>query len=387
MRSPVDRRPAVAVLVFMAVLAVPSVAAAETTQSDLVLIREGDVVNEDLYAAGNRIQISGRIEGDLVASSVGELRIDGTIEGDVTVLASRVIIAGVVEGSVRAVATEVVVEGTVGDDLVVAGGVVRIAGTGSVGRDVLAALWRLELDGRVDRTLDGILRNGVIGGEVGSVDFDVRSLTITDSAVVSGDLAFRSSREASIADGAEVGGSLLERSPLSPNVRIVGLVLLWRVLFVVFGAGLGLSVVWATTLRAERSARVLMARPLPSIGQGLAIVALPFVLIGGVIGVATFMSPEASLPLIAGAIPFGLALLGVLALAALISPVPPAIVIGRRLAAERSIYAQFLVGYVALVVLALIPIIGSYVFLAVFVAGVGGWLTAEPPAETDLQST
>jgi cytoskeletal protein CcmA (bactofilin family) len=387
MRSPVDRRPAIAVLAFVAVLAVPSVAAAETTQSDLVLIREGDVVNEDLYAAGNRIQVSGRIEGDLVASSVGEVRIDGTIEGDVTVLASRVIIAGVVEGSVRAVAPEVVVEGTVGDDLVVAGGVVRVAGTGSVGRDIVAAAWRLELDGTVDRTLDGFIRTGVIGGEAGSVDIDVRSLTVTDSAVISGDLAFRSSNEASIADGAEVGGSLLERSPLSPNVRVVGLGLLWRVLFVVFGAGLGLSVVWATTLRAERSARVLMARPLPSIGQGLAIVALPFVIIGGVIGVATFMSPEASLPLIAGVIPFGLALLGVLVLAALMSPVPPAIVIGRRLAARRSVYAQFLIGYVALVVLVLIPIIGPYVFLAVFVSGIGGWLTAEPPAEAELQST
>jgi cytoskeletal protein CcmA (bactofilin family) len=108
-------------LVVLVVLLAPLPARAETTQSDLVLIREDDVVTEDLYAAGNTVQISGRIEGDLVASAFGELRIDGTVEGDVTVIASRVVIAGVVDGSVRVTAPEVVIEGSIGDDLVVSG--------------------------------------------------------------------------------------------------------------------------------------------------------------------------------------------------------------------------------------------------------------------------
>ena len=40
-------------------------AAAERTQSDFVLIREGETVSEDLYAAGDVILIAGLIEGDL----------------------------------------------------------------------------------------------------------------------------------------------------------------------------------------------------------------------------------------------------------------------------------------------------------------------------------
>ena len=54
-------------LVAATVLAAPLAARAELTQSDLVLVTADDVVAEDLYAAGNRVLIEGRIEGDLYA--------------------------------------------------------------------------------------------------------------------------------------------------------------------------------------------------------------------------------------------------------------------------------------------------------------------------------
>jgi hypothetical protein len=77
-----------------------------------------------------------------------------------------------------------------------------------------------------------------------------------------------------IADSAEVSGSVLERTPLSPNVRVSGLALLIRVLLVVFGAALGLSMVWAATARAAESAAALRLRAWTVVGQGLAVAAL-----------------------------------------------------------------------------------------------------------------
>jgi cytoskeletal protein CcmA (bactofilin family) len=384
MRSPGERRPAAFVgaltrsllLVVLVAMLAPLPARAETTQSDLVLIREDDVVAEDLYAAGNTVQISGRIEGDLVASAFGELRIDGTVEGDVTVIASRVVIAGVVEGSVRVTAPEVLIEGTIGDDLVVAGRIVTITRSASVGRDTVVAAWRLSHDGGQGRDIEGFIRTATLGGEVtGNVEIDVRSLTVTDTARVGGDLAFRSSRQAMIADSAQVSGSLLERTPLPPNVRVSGLVLLIRVLLVVFGAALGLSMVWAATARAVESAAALRLRAGTVVGQGLAVAVTPVLLIGGVVAVASFMSPEAALPLLAVALPFTLGLLGLLVLAALVAPVPPAIVIGSRLRPSGSVYAHFLLGFLVIATVAALPFVGRFVLLAVVVIGIGAWLT------------
>ncbi len=105
MRSRSRHRLLAAVVVLL--LLIPVAAAARLTQSDLVLVRADDVVTEDLYAAGNRISIEGRIEGDLIAAAFEEVVISGEVTGDVTVVAGRVTITGTVGGSVRVAAGSV----------------------------------------------------------------------------------------------------------------------------------------------------------------------------------------------------------------------------------------------------------------------------------------
>ena len=381
MRSLAERRlrvPAL-LLTLVAVLAIPGVAAAETTQSDLVLIRAEDVVTEDLFAAGNTIQIAGRIEGDLVASSLGELRIDGTIEGSVNAVASRVVIAGVVDGSVRVVASEVVIEGTIGGDLATAARRVSIEPRGKVGRDLLIANWTTEVAGDVGRNIDGFARNLTIAGRITqNVDVDVTNLLVLDTARIDGDLGYRSANEGDVASGAAVGGSILDRRPLSPNVRLTGLGFLIRVLMIVFGAALGLAMIWATGQRSVAAGRALRTRPVASVGQGLAVAAIPPLLLGGVATALSYMAPESAFPLLAVAIPFLLAVIGTFALASIITPLPPALAIGSKMASERSAYAQFLAGFGVLSVLMLLPYIGSYVIAGVLVAGLGAWITRTP---------
>ena len=104
-------------------LLIPIAAGARLTQSDLVLVRADDVVTEDLYAAGNRITVEGRIEGDLIAAAFEDILISGEVTGDVTVVAGRVTITGTVGGSVRVAAGRVRVGGSVAEDVaVVVGG-------------------------------------------------------------------------------------------------------------------------------------------------------------------------------------------------------------------------------------------------------------------------
>jgi hypothetical protein len=127
---------------------------------------------------------------------------------------------------------------------------------------------------------------------------------------------------------------------------------------------------------------VLGDRPAAAVSQGLAVVALPFVLVGGVLAITSVMSPEAALPLLLGTLPFVLAILGMLVLAALISPVPPAVFIGRRLRPQVSVYAQYLIGFLIIVIVSVIPYVGRVVVGAVVIAGIGGWITDERPEST-----
>jgi cytoskeletal protein CcmA (bactofilin family) len=382
MPSPNDRttrltRRLGAVGILVAVLGASLPAFAEVNQSDYVLIRNDDVVGEDLYTAGNRIQIDGVIHGDLDAVAFGEVQINGRVDGSVTVLASRVVVTGTIGGSLRAAAREVVVEGTVeGDVLTAVWGYSSAAGS-QVGRDLIPVAWRAGVEGTVGRDVVGTVREMNLGAEVGgNVDISVRHLSVSDSAKVAGNLAYRSGRPADIAGAASIEGSVLDRRPLEPNVRVRGLGILFRVLLVIFGAGLGLGMVWAVADRSKRAATKVRTRPLAVVGRGLALLTAPILVVLIVFMIGSLMQPSASIPLLLIALPIVFALVGAVMLMALIAPVPPAVWVGTLIAGTRSVYAQFVVGFLALVVATSIPVVGPFALVAMLVLGIGGWATS-----------
>jgi hypothetical protein len=96
-------RPAVGtgfVVVSLLATAGPALAA-ETASSEIVIIREGDTVSEDLYATGVRIIIEGTVEGDLIAFAAEEVVISGVVTGSVLAIAPSVTIGGDIGESVR----------------------------------------------------------------------------------------------------------------------------------------------------------------------------------------------------------------------------------------------------------------------------------------------
>ena len=104
-------------LVFLAVLIAASVpvlglpaAAAETANSEFVIIREDDVVADDLYAGAIRVVVEGRIDGDLIAFAAEEIVINGSVGGSVVAVTPRVVVTGSVNGSLRTVASSVSVD-------------------------------------------------------------------------------------------------------------------------------------------------------------------------------------------------------------------------------------------------------------------------------------
>ena len=193
---------------------------ASRAAADVVLVAEGDVVADDLYAVGQVITINGRVEGDLVFWAGDRLVINGEVTGDVTGAAGTMRINGRVGGSVRAVGWDLAAAGEVGRDLLGIGW--RVAADGAVGRDVLAWARNLAAGGSVGRDIAGqAWGTALLAGSVGrDVEMTVGRLRVTDGADIAEDLVYRSPRPATMSEQATVGGNLIRRHPLVPNLSV-----------------------------------------------------------------------------------------------------------------------------------------------------------------------
>ena len=359
------------------VIAVPP-AAATTAESDLVWILEGEVVAEDLYAVGNDIRVSGRVEGDLIAAASDELLVEGWVTGSVTALASRVVIKGVVEGSVRAAAGEVIVTGRVGGDVVVAAGTLRVSG--EVERDVLAAAWSGVVGGKTGRDLEGLFRSVTLGGDInGNVEIRTNRLVTESGLSVLGDLGFQASRLSGIEDlVGNVGGSVLNRRALPPNVRLRAFRLM-AYLFVslVLMVG-GLGAVRLAPHRVEAAAGRTARSPLRSLGKGVVVFFSPAIGLAALAAAIRWLPIYIWGPLLVGAVPILIIVAGVWLLTLLISHIPVAVTAGRWMGRffgrDWETPSAYLVGAVACLLALRIPVAGRPLVVIATIIGAGGWL-------------
>jgi cytoskeletal protein CcmA (bactofilin family) len=349
-------------------------ASAERTQSSFVLIEEDDIVPEDLYAAGDMIVIRGLIEGDLIAVAYTEIRIEGEVRGSVVAAASKVVVDGAVGGSVRAAALTVEINGGVGGDVFVGGLDVIVGSESEVGRDALLWANDVAVAGRIGRNIEGQFRSGTIAARVeGDVDITVSRLTVGPSALIVGDLVYVGDERAVISDDAEVGGSLIAESELAPYIRIRALFLLVRVLVVIAMVALGLGLIWSIPERSARAARGVFERPLLALAWGAGLASIPIAMTL-IVGLFVALSPRATgLPLLLVFSPIVIAAFAALFVGVLAAPVPIGAAIGKRIGPARSVYAWFIIGATALVLLSLVPFVGTFVLVVGSLIGLGGW--------------
>ena len=348
-------------------------AAAEVTQSDLVFVRPEDTITEDLYAAGNSIRVEGRIEGDLYAVAFNEIVVSGVVTGDVVAIASRIEVTGTIEGSLRVAGGQVLMNGAVGDDMLVSSWSTEVGSEGVVGRDLLTWSNRLGMGGSVDRDLAGNASTLNIAGAVeGGVVVTVGRMRVEPSARIGGDVVYQSRREAEV-ESSDVGGNVIRRTALPPNVRLRGLRVLTLTLAVLGLAAMALTVTWlwprrvaATIVQARSGVRTWLT--------GLAVVVSPFVAAGVLALLVGLSPPEAGFPLALVLLPLVLGLLGVVVMAALIGFVPVAGLIGQRLLPNRSVAAGVLTGMTVLFVALAIPIVSWVVVVVGTPLGIGSWV-------------
>jgi len=359
-------------------------AAADIRSGQDITIGTTETIEDDLYAFGTNIAINGTIHGDLIAGG-NNISVDGNVTGDVIAGGNSVVIRGQVGGSVRAAGNTVVVDGKIANDLVVGGNELTILGNGRVGRDVIVGATNATISGQIGRDLQAGGANVKIDSGVGgNVTANVERLQITDRGTVGGSLKYTSKNEAQIANAASVKGSVERQTPDNGRAPLfsgtAALVVEWLKGLIGLLI-LGILVVFFFPGFSRRAGEVLVHSPWLTLAVGaLALIGLPilsivFFAVGALIGgwwigfvVLALFVVVLALSIPVAAVGVGGALLRVAR-----RPVP--------------VWLALFMGLVALLLVALIPILGGIVIFCALLFGMGattiavvGGRRAEPVA-------
>lgn len=350
----------------------PPAAAAETNVSDVVLVDRGVVITDDLYAVGLRAVVQGRIEGDLVVMVSEDVRIEGVVTGDVIAFAGEVTVAGEVEGSVRVVAGSVSVSGTIGGDLVLLARALGVSG--AVGSDLLAVAVRNDLGGMIAGDVKSWTRRTNLSGRIGGdADLRVGRLTVQEGAAVGRDLGYRSTRPADGIELADVGGIVVQRRPLAPNIRLRAVMLLVKLVTALLAGVVGLLAIWAAPGYARRAAAAAAARPGRAWLMGFGVVLSPLVVVALGAAMVAIAPTDAALAALLGLAPFFVAVSGAVFALGFVSATvafPWLGTFGGR--HQRGIVRAFLYGLGVVLVAALLPWVGWLAALILIPLGIGG---------------
>ena len=198
-----------AAVVTAGLLLTGTMVAASTDKDDMwsanKTVKESEVIDGTYYAAGQTVTVAGTVKGDVYCAGKSVI-VTGTVEGDVLCAGQTVKVSGKVGGDVRLAGQSVTVDGTIAKSASLAGATIDITKSGNIGQDITAAGETVTISGKVARDMwiggTSATITGTIGrhGEVASEDF-----TVSDGAIVQGNVHYKSRHEASIAEGSVKG--------------------------------------------------------------------------------------------------------------------------------------------------------------------------------------
>jgi cytoskeletal protein CcmA (bactofilin family) len=321
---------------------------------------------EDVYAAGGTVDIMADVEGDVVAAG-GRVIAGERISGDVLAAGGSVNVRATVGDDVRVAGGDVTLEGSIGGDAIAAGGSVLLLPGGTVGGRAWFSGGRVDVGGEIGRELRAAGGRIVLSGRVhGDVELSGRSISLLEGTVIDGDLLYRSPREAEIAEGAIIHGTV-RHEPAEHQAGAVAAAVTGAGLLVLLGllvTGILLFLLFPRVIAA--SVTTIRTRPWTSLGLGLALfTATPLVIS------LLFMTLIGWLPaLVTGALYLLLLPAGFLTGTFFAGGLAAGLRKRGELSRTRWLWA-FAIALCVVLLLGLIPLLGQLLLLALMLLGTG----------------
>jgi len=356
-------------------LLLPSVCLAlgqSSQETKNIVVKKGEVINRDFFAAGESVTISGIVNGDVYAAG-GSVSVDGRVNGDLLVGAGTVTLLGEVSDDVRIGGGNILINGVIGKNLTVGGGNVTITNEAKIKGSMLALCGNIEVRGPIGRDANVYAGRALFDSQVGGdLKGSIEELSLTSEARIAGDLEYTSEQEAEIAEGALVSGETIYKpseekvSPAKFVARPGVLRVLRRAriffnfLSFIISFLFGLTFIHFFPKRAEGIVRVLKSRPWASLVVGII---TPFLFVLGIVLLAITII---GIPLIFLLVPL-------FAFLVWFARVFAALYLGRKLYSQSWDRALF-IGLLIYYVLKMIPYISPLVALGFTAFGLGAFI-------------
>lgn len=207
-------------LLLLALFLYPTTASAKVVSSEgPVTINADEVVDDDLFLAGETVTVEGTVNGDLYAAG-GEVRVDGIVNGDVLVAGGMIEVSGTIADDLRAAGGNLSIsDAQIGDNASLFGGNVNVDANTTVGGSLSFGTGNLVSAAQV-------MRNVIGGGGIVQINgFVARNIRVAAAelrfgpkAIVEGDVFYSTEEDLKLDKSATIAGQLRR---IMPRVRKV----------------------------------------------------------------------------------------------------------------------------------------------------------------------
>ncbi|MEM6997740.1 MAG: hypothetical protein AAF413_02395 [Patescibacteria group bacterium] len=341
-----------------------------TKANDYVTVRADEVIDDDLYVAGQEVTIEGVVNGDVYAAAE-RINVTGTVNGDVIGIAQNIDVSGVVRDDVRVAGETINITGAeIGDSLTAASSSLTIDRESSVGGGLAYGGENLTIAGSIGRGVVSGSETTRVDGPVGrSVEVSASNVVIDESAVIQGNLNYDSAQEADIKG--QVLGSITRQERDMKSDGLLQSFVLWYNLWAYAGALIvALAMLLLFPMIFKKAHKNLMDKPTGVLGRGalflLALLPLSGILAATIIGIPLAL---VSIMLWLLAIYFAKFFVGYSLGHTLLSKVR------KQKDKKTATYAAIVVGLSLYYLLRMIPTFGTLVRFLTTIAGIGMMLS------------
>lgn len=186
--------------------------AIEAHNNNYITLAGDQTVNSNYYAAGNKIEIFGTVNGDVFAVG-NDIVIDSSnINGDIFAAGNTISVKGKINGSLRLIGQKLVIDAEVTRNILAAGQNLDINKDAKIQGHVtfagqLASIYGT-VGGRLESALENLRLNGQIAGDadvyLGSKDKKLANIDLASGAKINGHLKYWSSQNLNL-DQTKVG--------------------------------------------------------------------------------------------------------------------------------------------------------------------------------------
>jgi len=356
---------------FLIILSLTFSLYSDEKNDDIVVLPSNVVINNDYFAYGRSVEISGTVNGDIYVFG-GQVFFDGTVNGDIIAVAGSIEIAGTVSHDVRLLAGQASISGHIGRNLSGVTATIELAPSAVIGNNVVIVSGNADLESRINNNARLYASSVRISDHIdGKVTANVGRMRITSKANIGGELEYWSNNTALIDPNAHIGGGVSHHpsffykvfhGKLSTILRIssklAALLMNFFYSFIV-----GLILIRYFRPRIDRTIDTLNQKPLQSLIAGVVLLfLLPITFLAFVITIL--------------GMPFALTLLSLTVVtfytAKILSILWVSKLIFYRFDFQRHIRLYYAFGLIVYFILTTIPYFGTVISVAALLLGLGG---------------